>query len=81
MNALKLMAIVMIVAGSQGLVYGGLYGLGAIEHSGSQPQNLITASGVVPAWAGLAAVFIGSALFHFGRKRRPVPNARSNEHY
>jgi multidrug transporter EmrE-like cation transporter len=72
MNALKIVAIVLVVAGVLGLVYGGFsytkethaMKLGPIELSIKEKQNVN-----VPLWAGIGAILIGGVLFMFGGKR------------
>lgn len=71
MNALKIVAIVLIVAGTLGLVYGSFSytketheaKLGPIEVSVKDKQTVN-----VPAWAGVAAIVIGGALLLIGKK-------------
>lgn len=72
MNAVKLAAIVLIVAGVLALVYGGFSytketheaKLGPIELSVKDKQTVN-----VPVWAGVGAIVIGGALLLFGGKR------------
>jgi TRAP-type C4-dicarboxylate transport system permease small subunit len=72
MNAIKLVAIALIVAGVLGLMYGGFSytkethqaKLGPIELSGKEKQTVN-----VPLWAGVGAIVIGGALLLFGGKR------------
>ena len=71
MNAVKIVAIVLIVAGVLGLVYGSFSytretheaKLGPIEVSVKDKQTVN-----VPAWAGVGAIVIGGALLLFGKK-------------
>lgn len=71
MNAIKLAAIALIVAGVLGLMYGGFSytkethqaKLGPIELSVKETQTVN-----VPLWAGVGAIVIGGALLLFGRK-------------
>ena len=71
MNALKIAAIVLIVAGILGLVYGGFSytsethddKLGPIEISVQDRERVN-----VPVWAGVGAIAIGGVLLLFGRK-------------
>jgi len=73
MNAARIAAIVLIVAGILGLVYGGFsytkethdVKLGPIELSVKEKQKVN-----VPVWAGVGAIVIGGALLLFGSKRR-----------
>ena len=72
MNAIKMVAIVLIVGGVLGLVYGGFSytketheaKLGPIELSIKDRQR-----GNVPIWAGVGAIVIGGALLLFGVKK------------
>ena len=71
MNAVKIVAIVLIVAGVLGLVYGSFSytretheaKLGPIEVSVKDKQTVN-----VPVWAGVGAIVIGGALLLFGKK-------------
>jgi uncharacterized membrane protein len=72
MNAVKIAAIVLIVGGILGLVYGGFTytrqtheaKLGPIELSVKDKQTVN-----VPVWAGVGAIVIGGALLLFGSRR------------
>jgi uncharacterized membrane protein len=72
MNAIKMVAIVLIVGGVLGLVYGGFSytketheaKLGPIELSIKDKQTVN-----VPVWAGVGAIVIGGALLLFGGKK------------
>jgi hypothetical protein len=72
MNAIKMAAIALIVAGVLGLMYGGFSftkethqaKLGPIELSVNEKQTVN-----VPMWAGVGAIVIGGALLLFGSKR------------
>jgi uncharacterized membrane protein len=71
MNAVKIAAIVLIVAGVLGLVYGSFSytketheaKLGPLELSVSDKQTVN-----VPVWAGVGAIVIGGALLLIGSK-------------
>jgi hypothetical protein len=73
MNAIRIAAIVVIVAGILGLVYGGFSytketqeaKLGPIELSVKDKQTVS-----VPVWAGVGAIVIGGALLFVGGKNR-----------
>jgi hypothetical protein len=73
MNAIKIAAIALIVAGVLGLAYGGFSytkethkgKLGPIELSITEKQRVN-----VPLWAGVGAIVLGGALLVFGGKRR-----------
>lgn len=72
MNPIRLIAIVLIVAGALGLLYGGFsytkqthdVKLGPIELSVKEKQDVN-----VPVWAGIAAVVAGGLLLVFGGKK------------
>ncbi len=68
MNAIKIVAIVLIVAGILGLVYGSFSytkethdaKLGPIELSVKDKQTVN-----VPVWAGVGAIVVGGVLLFF----------------
>ena len=72
MNAVKIAAIVLIVAGVLGLVYGSFSytketheaKLGPIELSVKDKETVN-----VPVWAGVGAIVIGGVLLLFGSKK------------
>ena len=72
MNALKIPAMVLIVAGVLGLVYGSFsytkqthdVKVGPIEMSVQDKQTVN-----VPVWAGVGAIMIGAALLLFGARK------------
>ena len=69
MNAVKIVAIVLIVAGTLGLVYGSFSfttdthdaTLGPVKLSVKEKETIN-----VPVWAGVGAIAIGGALLVFG---------------
>jgi hypothetical protein len=73
MNAIKVAAIVLLVAGVLGLAYGSFsftketheVDLGPLELSVDEKQTVN-----VPVWAGIGAVVAGSALLLFGGRKR-----------
>lgn len=73
MNGLKITAIVLILAGVLGLVYGGFTytqethdaELGPVELSVTDEESVN-----VPIWAGVGAIVIGGGLLAFGMKKR-----------
>ena len=73
MNAVKIAAIVLIVAGILGLAYGSFSytketheaKLGPIELSVKDRQTVN-----VPVWAGVGAIVIGGVILLFGSKAR-----------
>ena len=73
MNAVRIAAIVLIVAGILGLVYGGFSytsetheaKVGPIELSVEEKETVN-----VPVWAGVGAIVIGGAILLFGTKQR-----------
>ena len=72
MNNIKLIAIVLIVAGVLGLVYGGFsytkdttaLKLGPIELSVKEKETVN-----VPMWAGIGAIVVGGLLLVLGSKK------------
>ncbi len=72
MNAIKMLAIALIVAGSLGLVYGSFTytkethetKIGPIELSVKDKETVN-----IPAWAGVGAIVIGGMLLLFGSKK------------
>ena len=72
MNTAKIAAIVLIVAGALGLMYGSFSftketheaKLGPIELSVKEKQTVN-----VPVWAGVGAIMIGGVLLVFGSKK------------
>lgn len=72
MNALKIAAILLIVAGVLGLVYGGFSytketheaKLGPLELSVQEKQKVN-----VPVWAGVGAIVLGGGLLLMGSKK------------
>ncbi len=70
MNAAKLLAIALIVAGSLGLVYGGFTYTKDTQTAKVGPLELTvkdTQTVNVPIWAGVAAILVGGILL-FVRK-------------
>jgi len=73
MNAVKMMAIVLIAAGVLGLAIGGFSytsdtheaKLGPLELSVKEKETVN-----VPVWAGVGAIVIGGALLLVGGKKR-----------
>lgn len=72
MNAVKMAALVLIVAGVLGLMYGSFTftkethdaKLGPIELSIKDKETVN-----VPVWAGVGAIVIGGVLLFFGSKK------------
>jgi hypothetical protein len=72
MNPVKGIAIVLIIGGILGLVYGGfsytkdttVVKLGPLEVSAKERQTVN-----VPVWAGVGAIAVGGLLLVFGGKR------------
>ena len=72
MNAVKIAAIVLVVAGVLGLVYGSFTytketheaKLGPIEMTVKDKETVN-----VPVWAGVGAIVIGGGLLVFGYKK------------
>jgi len=73
MNAIKITAIALIIAGVLGLVYGGFTytkethetKVGPIKLSVTDKETIN-----VPVWAGVGAIVIGVALLGFGGTKR-----------
>lgn len=72
MNAIKLAAVALIIAGALGLAYGGFsytqekhdVKLGPIEFSVKEKKTVN-----VPVWAGIGAIVAGGLLLVMGGKR------------
>jgi len=72
MNPVKVIAIVLIITGVLGLVYGGfsytkdttVVKLGPLEVSAKERQTVN-----VPMWTGVGAIVVGGLLLAFGGKR------------
>jgi len=72
MNPVKVIAIVLLVGGMLGLVYGGfsytkdttVVKLGPLEVSAKEKQTVN-----VPMWVGVGAIVVGGLLLVFGTKR------------
>ena len=73
MNAMKVIAFALILAGTLALVYGGFSytketheaKLGPIEFSVTDRERVN-----IPVWAGVGAILIGGALLVFGGTKR-----------
>jgi multidrug transporter EmrE-like cation transporter len=72
-NAIRIVALVLILAGVLGLAYGSFsytkdttaVKLGSVELTVKQKETVN-----VPVWAGIGAIVVGGLLFFFGGKRR-----------
>ena len=72
MNPVKVVAIILIIAGILGLAYGGfsytkdttVVKLGPLEVSAKEKQTVN-----VPMWAGVGAIVVGGLLLVFAGKR------------
>ena len=65
MNGLKIVAILLIVAGVLALAYGGFSYFGETHHATAGPINLSVTerhSVAIPVWAGVGAVVVGGIL-------------------
>lgn len=72
MNAIKIMALALMLGGTLGLVYGGfsytkdttVLKVGSIELTAKEKETIN-----IPLWAGIAAIFAGGVLLVMGSKR------------
>ena len=72
MNPIKLVGIVLIAAGTLGLIYGGFsytkdttaVKIGPVELSVKEKESIN-----IPLWAGIGAVVVGVVLLGFGGKK------------
>jgi hypothetical protein len=72
MNAIKMLAIALILGGVLALTYGGFsytkettpVKLGPIELSVKEKQTVN-----IPVWAGIGALLLGGVMFLFGSKK------------
>jgi TRAP-type C4-dicarboxylate transport system permease small subunit len=72
MNAVKVLALALIVAGVLGLVYGGFTYTKETHEANLGPINLSIKDKEtvnVPIWAGVVAVVIGGGLLLFAGKK------------
>jgi hypothetical protein len=73
MNAIKMLALGLVVAGVLGLAYGSFTYTKETHQANLGPINLTVKDREtvnVPVWAGVLAIAVGGALFFFGAKRR-----------
>jgi len=81
MNAAKIAAIVLILAGVLGLAYGSFSftketheaKIGPVELSVKDKQTIN-----IPVWAGVGAIVIGGALLVFWQQEELDPSAAAN---
>lgn len=72
MNAMRTLAIALIIAGTLGLAYGGfsytkdttVVKLGSVELTASEKETIN-----IPIWAGIAAIFAGGLLLVAGSRK------------
>ena len=72
MNGIKLLAIVLVIGGVLGLLYGSFTytkethdaKIGPLELSVKDKETVN-----IPAWAGVGAIVVGGALLLFGNKK------------
>ena len=72
MNPMKMLGIVLIVAGALGLVYGGFTYTKETHEAKIGPLTLSVTDKEtvnVPIWAGVGAIVIGGLLLVFGSKK------------
>jgi hypothetical protein len=73
MNAIKMVALALIVAGVLGLAYGGFSYTRETSHAKLGPLELSvkdTRTVNIPVWAGAGALAAGVLLLVFGGRRR-----------
>ena len=73
MNAIKGIALALILAGALGLVYGGFSYTKETHEANVGPIKLSIADKEtvnIPVWAGVGAIVIGVALLGFGGTKR-----------
>jgi uncharacterized membrane protein YidH (DUF202 family) len=69
---MKVLAIVLIVAGVLALVYGGFSYISDTHTTKLGPLKLVVQDKErvnIPIWAGVGAIVVGSALLLFGAKK------------
>jgi len=72
MSAIKIMAIMLIIAGLLGLVYGGFSYTRETQEAKIGPLELTvkdTKTVSIPVWAGVAAIVAGGGLLLFASKK------------
>ena len=72
MNALRIPAILLIIVGVLGLVYGGFTYTKETHNSNIGPLNISVKEKEtfnIPVWAGAGAIAFGSLILLFGNKR------------
>ncbi|HEX5711499.1 MAG TPA: hypothetical protein VFX68_09150 [Sulfuricurvum sp.] len=72
MNALRIPAILLIIVGVLGLVYGGFTYTKETHNSDIGPLNISVKEKEtfnIPGWAGAGAIAFGSLILLFGNKR------------
>ncbi len=72
MNALRIPAILLIIVGVLGLVYGGFTYTKETHNSDIGPVNISVKEKEtfnIPVWAGAGAIAFGSLILLFGNKR------------
>jgi len=73
MNAIRIAAVALIVAGVLGLVYGGFSYTKETHEAKLGPSQLSVKEKEtvnVPVWAGVGAIAVGGLLLLFGNKKR-----------
>ncbi len=73
MSGMKLLAIILIVAGVLGLAYGGFTYTSRTRRANIGPIELAVAEKNtvnVPMWAGIGAIAVGGGMLFVGKKGR-----------
>ncbi|TVQ38906.1 MAG: hypothetical protein EA384_07905 [Spirochaetaceae bacterium] len=73
MKGMKVLAIILIVAGILGLVYGGFSYTSRTRRASIGPIEIAVAEKNtvnVPIWAGIGAIVVGGGMLVVGRKGR-----------
>ena len=75
MNSIKIAAMVLLIAGILGLVYGSFTYIKATHKATLGPIELVVKDKQtvnVPVWVGVGAIVVGGVLFLFGSKKKGI---------